>query len=158
MQNAGRLCKRINDSFKTKKIRLRQLIISKKYVNSIDRYYAMLYSGGMNRFVDNWATQLRKGILEVCILNAIRGGKVYGYDIVRRIREIDGLIIGEGTIYPILSRLKREGFTKTSIMESTEGPPRKYYELTEKGKEVLAEMNKQWHQIKYGTDSVIGEH
>ncbi|MHC4315569.1 MAG: PadR family transcriptional regulator, partial [Planctomycetota bacterium] len=80
-----------------------------------------------NRFFDNWSTQLRKGMLELCILNAIRGTSLYGYDIVRKLRKIDGLVISEGTIYPILSRLKREGFVQATIKESTEGPPRKYY-------------------------------
>ncbi|HKI86692.1 MAG TPA: PadR family transcriptional regulator, partial [Thermoanaerobaculia bacterium] len=59
-------------------------------------------------FRDNWATQLRKGLLELAILNAIAGDRLYGYDIVRRLRDIEGLVISEGTVYPILSRLKRE--------------------------------------------------
>jgi PadR family transcriptional regulator PadR len=110
-----------------------------------------------NRFVDNWATQLRKGMLELCILNAIRGTSLYGYDIVRKLRDIKGLMISEGTIYPILSRLKREGFVNTTIKESSEGPARKYYELTEKGGSILAEMNDYWQDIKTGTDSLKGE-
>lgn len=105
-----------------------------------------------NRFLDNWATQLRKGMLELCILNAIKGTSLYGYDIVRMLRDIDGLVIGEGTIYPILSRLKQEGFVRTKIVESTEGPPRKYYELTTKGEKILSRMNRYWHYIKTGTD------
>ena len=110
-----------------------------------------------DRFFDNWATQLRKGMLELCILNSIRGESLYGYDIVRNIREIPGLVISEGTIYPILSRLKREGFVRTTIKESSEGPPRKYYELTEKGQNVLRQMNKYWQDIRNGTDSLKGE-
>jgi len=110
-----------------------------------------------NRFFDNWSTQLRKGMLELCILNAIRGTSLYGYDIVRKLRDIEGLVISEGTIYPILSRLKREGFVQTTITESTEGPPRKYYELTTKGEKTLSEMNKYWQDIKTGTDALKGE-
>jgi len=110
-----------------------------------------------NRFVDNWATQVRKGMLELCILNAIRGTSLYGYDIVRKLRDIKGLMISEGTIYPILSRLKREGFVHTTIKESSEGPARKYYELTEKGAKILTEMNDYWQDIKTGTDSLKGE-
>ncbi|MHC4476455.1 MAG: PadR family transcriptional regulator [Planctomycetota bacterium] len=110
-----------------------------------------------NRFFDNWATQLRKGMLELCILNAIKGTSLYGYDIVRRLRDIDGLVISEGTIYPILSRLKREGFVRTQIKESTEGPARKYYELTAKGEKILTQMNEYWQDIKTGTDIVKGE-
>jgi PadR family transcriptional regulator PadR len=77
-----------------------------------------------DRFFENWATQLRKGVLELCILNAISGRRLYGYDIVRKLRDIDGLVISEGTIYPILSRLKKENFVETSIEESNEGPAR----------------------------------
>lgn len=112
----------------------------------------------MNKgFFDNWSTQLRKGMLEFCILNAIRGTSLYGYDIVRTLRDIEGLVISEGTIYPILSRLKREGLVKTTIRESTEGPARKYYELTADGEAMLDEMNAYWQIIKDGTDSVIKE-
>ena len=107
-----------------------------------------------NRFFDNWSTQLRKGMLELCILNTIRGTSLYGYDIVRKLRNIDGLVISEGTIYPILSRLKREGFVQTTIKESTEGPPRKYYELTSKGEKILSEMNDYWQDIKTGADTL----
>jgi PadR family transcriptional regulator PadR len=110
-----------------------------------------------NRFVDNWATQVRKGMLELCILNAIRGTSLYGYDIVRKLRDIKGLMISEGTIYPILSRLKREGFVHTTIKESSEGPARKYYELTKKGDSILTEMNDYWQDIKTGADSLKGE-
>ena len=110
-----------------------------------------------NRFFDNWATQLRKGMLELCILNAMKGTNLYGYDIVRKLRDINGLVISEGTIYPILSRLKREGFVRTTIRESTEGPARKYYELTARGEKTLSQMNYYWHDIKSGTDSLMGD-
>ena len=110
-----------------------------------------------NRFFDNWSTQLRKGMLELCILNAIRGTSLYGYDIVRKLRNIEGLVISEGTIYPILSRLKREGFVQTTIKESTEGPPRKYYELTAAGEKILSQMNGYWQDIKTGTDILKGD-
>ena len=109
------------------------------------------------RFLDNWSTQLRKGMLEFCILNAIRGTSLYGYDIVRTLRGIEGLVIGEGTIYPILSRLKREGLVGTMLRESSEGPARKYYELTANGEAMLKKMNAYWLVIKEGTDAVIKE-
>jgi PadR family transcriptional regulator PadR len=109
------------------------------------------------RFFDNWSTQLRKGMLEFCILNAIRGTSLYGYDIVRTLREIDGLVISEGTIYPILSRLKRDRLLTTTLRESTEGPARKYYELTTDGQTMLDKMNAYWLVIKDGTNSMIKE-
>ena len=129
-----------------------------KAVCGIDSYLAIPYTDGMeNRFFDNWATQLRKGMLELCILNAIEGTSLYGYDIVRKLRDIDGLVISEGTVYPILSRLKREGFVRTTIKESNEGPARKYYELTNKGRDILSLMNHYWHDIKTGADLLKGE-
>ena len=109
------------------------------------------------RFFDNWSTQLRKGMLELCVLNAIKGTSLYGYDIVRKLRDIKGLVISEGTIYPILSRLKREGFVRTTLKESTEGPARKYYELTSKGENMLSQMNDYWKDIKTGTDMLKGK-
>ena len=105
-----------------------------------------------NYFLENWATQLRKGVLELCILNAIKGTRLYGYDIVRRLREIEGLVISEGTVYPILSRLRKEGLVESSIEESEEGPPRKYYKLTERGEKLLSLMNNYWKSIKSGID------
>ena len=105
-------------------------------------------------FFDNWVTQLRKGMLELWILNSINGRKVYGYDIVKTLRGTDGLVISEGTIYPILSRLHREGFVTTSIEESTEGPPRKYYELTKSGQQQLGRMNASWQTIESGIDGL----
>ena len=96
-------------------------------------------------------------MLELCVLNAIKGTKLYGYDIVRKLRDIQGLVISEGTIYPILSRLKREGFVQTTLKESTEGPARKYYELTAKGEKILNQMNDYWKDIKTGTDMLKGK-
>lgn len=107
-----------------------------------------------DKFFDNWTNQVRKGMLELCILNDIRERKMYGYEIVRRLRKIDGLIISEGSIYPILSRLKRQGFVKTSIQESAEGPARKYYELTDKGQQMVSRMNDYWRTISGATDSI----
>ena len=96
-------------------------------------------------------------MLEFCILNAIRGTSLYGFEIVRILRDIEGLVISEGTIYPILSRMKREGFVKTTIRESSEGPPRKYYELTGAGTKMLRRMNSYWKTIGKGAAGLIKE-
>jgi PadR family transcriptional regulator PadR len=106
------------------------------------------------KFFDNWTNQLRKGVLELCILNDIRNRKMYGYEIVRRLRKIDGLIISEGAIYPILSRLRRQGLVETSIQESAEGPARKYYKLTKEGEEMVAQMNAHWQAMSGVTNSI----
>jgi PadR family transcriptional regulator, regulatory protein PadR len=105
-------------------------------------------------FFENWVTQLRKGMLELCILNSMNGRRLYGYDIVKSLRETDGLVISEGTIYPILSRLHREGLVTTQLEESAAGPPRKYYELTKPGQHQLARMNEYWETIEEGIDQL----
>jgi PadR family transcriptional regulator PadR len=99
---------------------------------------------------ENWTTQLRKGVLELCILNIIGRSRVYGYDIVRQLRDIDALVVTEGTIYPILSRLKRDGLVRTSLEESSEGPARKYYELTRRGEQLVTDMNGYWDVLTRG--------
>ena len=96
---------------------------------------------------DNWTTQLRKGLLELAILNVLSPGPLYGYEIVRRLAGADSLVITEGTVYPILSRLRNENYLDTYIEESTEGPPRKYYRLTGRGRDELRRMNDHWEQL-----------
>lgn len=108
-------------------------------------------------FLSNWSTQIRKGVLELCILSAIRGCQMYGYDIVKRLRALDGLVISEGTIYPILSRFKREGLVNTSLVESNEGPARKYYQLTARGEQQLTDMQTYWEKIKSGVETLSKE-
>lgn len=110
-----------------------------------------------DNFLNNWTTQIRKGLLELCILNALRQESLYGFDIVRRLRDIKGLVISEGTIYPLLSRLRRDGFVQTKLKESKEGPARKYYELTPRGQKILNEMNSYWRDIKTGADILSKE-
>jgi PadR family transcriptional regulator, regulatory protein PadR len=95
----------------------------------------------------SWTTQLRKGALELAVLNALNGDRLYGYDIVRLLRRHDGLMIGDGTVYPILSRLKADGLVLATIEDSPDGPPRKYYELTKTGREALTEMNHAWETL-----------
>jgi PadR family transcriptional regulator PadR len=98
-------------------------------------------------FYDNWTTQLRKGLLELAILNSLGSGPLYGYDIVRRLADLDSLVITEGTVYPILSRLRNEEYVETYIEESSAGPPRKYYRLTSRGREELRRMNQHWQKL-----------
>jgi PadR family transcriptional regulator PadR len=98
---------------------------------------------------DNWTTQLRKGLLELAILNSVAPAPLYGYDIVRRLSDVDHLVITEGTVYPILSRLKNSGYVETYIEESPEGPARKYYRLTPRGREDLQRMNQHWDRLHH---------
>jgi PadR family transcriptional regulator PadR len=113
-------------------------------IQCFDSYLAVHYSVDVD---ENWTTQLRKGVLELCILNIIGAGRIYGYDIVRQLRLIDALVVSEGTIYPILSRLKRDGLVRTTLEESPSGPARKYYELTRRGEQLLTDMNRYWETL-----------
>ncbi|QYC37704.1 lineage-specific thermal regulator protein [Nonomuraea coxensis DSM 45129] len=89
-------------------------------------------------------SQLRRGVLEYCVLALLRGGRRYGIELLRELGEVDAMVTSEGTIYPLLSRLRREGLVETTWQESTSGPPRKYYELTPSGARALEEFTAEW--------------
>ena len=108
-------------------------------------------------FHGNWVTQVRKGLLELSVLNALSGAKRYGYDIVKTLRAGEGLVMTEGTIHPILNRFRREGLVRTTQERSPDGPNRRYYTLTPGGRKVLARMNAHWGQIKRWLDSTMGK-
>lgn len=105
--------------------------------------------------MDNWTTQLRKGLLELCIVNLLSNGELYGYDLVKRLQQTHGLVITEGTIYPLLSRLKRAGLVETRLVESSSGPVRKYYGLSEDGKKAMALMRTYWLELIEGANSLM---
>ncbi len=116
----------------------------------------MLYSPGVSdHFYHNWVTQVRKGLLELSVLGAIRARRLYGYDIVKTLRVTDGLVISEGTVYPILSRLRREGLVEAAIEPSPDGPARRYYALTPAGAQALRRMADHWERIKRAIDSTM---
>ena len=85
-------------------------------------------------YFDNWIVQVRKGVLEYCILNALYTRERYGYDLVKTLVELPGLGVTEGTVYPLLSRLRVQKLVTARLEESSEGPVRKYYALTARGK------------------------
>lgn len=104
---------------------------------------------------ENTRAQMRKGLLEYCILLTIaREGKAYASDIISELRQ-DNLLVVEGTLYPLLSRLKNDDMLKYSWQESTSGPPRKYYELTRKGEENLAALNETWKDLTNSINALI---
>jgi PadR family transcriptional regulator PadR len=108
-------------------------------------------------FFDNWTTQLRKGLLELAILNALGTNELYGYDLVRRLSDLDSIAISEGTVYPILSRLRNDGFVETYLEESPDGPARKYYRLTSQGREELRRMYQHWHRLLTAVEQIRKE-
>jgi len=91
---------------------------------------------------------MRKGILEYCILGIIAQGEIYASDIIARLKESQ-LIVVEGTLYPILTRLKNAGLLAYRWEESTQGPPRKYYAITESGKLFLKQLQQTWQELEY---------
>ena len=104
----------------------------------------------MDDFFDNWTVQMRKGLIELCILNALAGEERYGYDLVKSLVEIPGLGVTEGTIYPLLSRLRVAGLIAARLEESTSGPARKYYSLTREGRKAMETMNEYYDTLNRG--------
>lgn len=101
-------------------------------------------SGKMN--VENVKSQMRKGTLEYCILLLLRKEPAYASDIIQRFQEAK-LIVVEGTLYPLLTRLKNDQLLSYQWIESTQGPPRKYYKLTEEGESCLGELETAWIEL-----------
>ena len=95
----------------------------------------------LEKAFENWTVQVRKGVLELCVLNAIEGGEQYGYDLVKSLTDLPGLSVTEGTLYPLLSRLRLQGLVRTRVETSNVSVPRKYYALTSEGRRVVRMMN-----------------
>ncbi len=96
--------------------------------------------------VDNAKSQMRKGMLEYCVLLLLRKEPSYANDIINRLKSVE-MIVVEGTLYPLLTRLKKDGMLSYEWRESTQGPPRKYYALTEQGELALAELDGAWNEL-----------
>lgn len=96
--------------------------------------------------VDNVKSQMRKGMLEYCILLLLHQEASYASDIIQKLKEAK-LIVVEGTLYPLLTRLKNDGLLSYEWVESTQGPPRKYYRLTELGERILSELETAWDEL-----------
>jgi PadR family transcriptional regulator PadR len=104
---------------------------------------------------DKWEVQLRKGCLELAILAALWDGKLYGLEILRRLESDSDLIVSEGTVYPLLSRLKARGLVRSEWVESDAGHPRKYYVLTAAGKERAREMASMWARFSSSMSKLL---
>lgn len=97
--------------------------------------------------ISKWQSQLRKGILEMVILNILQFRTCHGYEMVQNLKQIEGLQMREGNIYPILARLEMESLLTSKKQPSAEGPPRKYYEITKLGLSTITEMNRHWDRM-----------
>jgi PadR family transcriptional regulator PadR len=100
--------------------------------------------------IEKTKAQMRKGVLELCILSIMKNHEAYASDIIMQMKEAH-LIVVEGTLYPLLTRLKNEGLLDYRWEESKSGPPRKYYRITEVGQQTLDELSQSWEEL---TESV----
>ena len=106
--------------------------------------------------LENTQIQMRKGILEYCILQIISRGEVYASDMLEELTAAK-MIVVEGTLYPLLTRLKNAGLLEYKWVESKSGPPRKYYKLTEEGTHFLHGMNETWEELVHSTQMITSQ-
>jgi PadR family transcriptional regulator, regulatory protein PadR len=99
---------------------------------------------------ENWTVQMRKGVLDLCILKALSTAEWYGYALVKALVAVPGVGVAEGSIYPLLARLKRQGLVTTRLEESPEGPARKYYSATPAGRTLAEEMELYFAEMTRG--------
>lgn len=104
--------------------------------------------------IENTASQMRKGVLEFCVLSVIRQGEAYPSDIIESMRAANFQLL-EGTLYPLLTRLKNAGMLNYRWVESSSGPPRKYFSLTDKGLDFYKELEATWTEMSNAVQSVV---
>jgi PadR family transcriptional regulator PadR len=104
---------------------------------------------------EKWEVQLRKGSLELAILAALWGGRLYGLEILRNLETHSELIVVEGTVYPLLNRLKALGLVESEWVESGSGHPRKYYQLTTNGRQRALDMTRVWKKFSSSMNSLL---
>jgi PadR family transcriptional regulator PadR len=105
----------------------------------------------------NWLAQVRRGVAEQCVLALLTTGEKYGFELARELAARGRIIAGEGTLYPLLARLRRNGLVETSWQESNAGPPRRYYHLTSDGEKALASFKRQWQGFRDAVDEILSE-
>ena len=108
-----------------------------------------------SRFLANWDSQARKGVLVLIVMSALSAREYYGYELVEHILASAGMEVSDGTLYAILVRLKAEGLVRTRWEPAERGPARKYYALTGDGRAVLADMKRSWAEIASGVEATL---
>ena len=106
--------------------------------------------------IDGLATQLRKGVIEYCVLAMLRDRPHYGGELVQLLRERDGMLVSEGTIYPLLSRMRAEGLVETEWRETAGGHPRRYYRLSRPGQKAVSDFRGEWLTFRATVDDILG--
>ena len=104
--------------------------------------------------IDNSKAQMKKGVLEMCILALLKEGPAYVSEIIEELKK-NQMIVVEGTLYPLMTRLKNAGLLHYKWEESRSGPPRKYYQLSEKGENVLDELGESWKQLTKAVGQIL---
>jgi PadR family transcriptional regulator PadR len=105
--------------------------------------------------MNRWETQLRKGVVELAVLASIGRGETYGYRIVEQLQKLEGLELTESTVYPVLTRLARDGFLAIRAEESPSGPTRRYYRLTPEGQRRLRQLAESWRTVSQSLSALI---
>ncbi len=105
--------------------------------------------------IENTKAQMRKGVLEYCILSILSKNDAYASDIIKKLKEAK-MIVVEGTLYPLLTRLKNAGLLSYRWEESTQGPPRKYYGITDTGRDFLGELDGSWQELVDAVTTIQG--
>ena len=106
--------------------------------------------------VENSKSQMRKGMLEYCVMLLLRHQPLYAADIITRLKDAN-MIVVEGTLYPLLNRLKKDALLKYEWQESTQGPPRKYYALTDEGLDLLQQLDAHWQDLSLTVKILQGQ-
>ncbi|HEY1337888.1 MAG TPA: PadR family transcriptional regulator [Bryobacteraceae bacterium] len=120
-----------------------------------DKYVVIPGRNGRDEETEKWEAQLRKGCLEMAVLAVLAPGKSYGLEIIRALENHSNLVLSEGTIYPILNRLRQDGLVDSMWVESDSGHPRKYYSLTRKGRERAVRMAEAWQEFAAGLSALV---
>jgi PadR family transcriptional regulator, regulatory protein PadR len=111
----------------------------------------MVVAGGQ----EAWLAQVRRGTLQYCVMALLAAEERYGFDLVKALADVDGMVTSEGTIYPLLSRLRRDGLVESTWRESTSGPPRRYYQLTDEGRRALTDFRREWRRFAGAVDHFL---
>jgi PadR family transcriptional regulator, regulatory protein PadR len=128
------------------------MIYYSQQVLPLKQYYSLISSERSALIVN---VQFKKGVLNLCVLVLLDKQDRYGYELVQKIS--NQISISEGSVYPLLRRLTKEGYFTTYLQESSEGPPRKYYKLTDTGRTYLHEQLEEWRNFTEGVNTLIEE-
>jgi len=110
-----------------------------------------------NEFFQKWISQVKKGVLSFIVLNVLKKKEYYGYELIEEVKLHTNIDIAEGTLYPLLNRLKKEALVEAKWVEQESGIPRKYYTLTEKGESTLLEMQNYWTNLNISIEKLYNE-